>query len=214
MTIDPFGGEAREGQDLGTRRHAIQRAAWRRCSGRFGNFGKNSRGSAQEIWFAGLDGRGGGARRLHAFAKQDRGDFALIGEPTRREIVYTHKGSPWLKLTTCGRAVHASAPGRGVNAIYKMADVMGDPEWSSRLGRPARHPMLGVPTISAGTIQRRHKVNIVPDFCEPEVDSRTIPGQESAVSKLIAELRAVCPDWKSPGARSRSVVDRSAPSAY
>ena len=116
-----------------------------------------------EIWFVGLMGEEAGQEGARAFVKQERADFALIGEPTGRDIVYTHKGAYWLNLRTKGRAVHASAPALGENAIYKMADVIRcirdeiEPSLTAQT-----HPVLGSPTISVGTIRGGTKTNIVP----------------------------------------------------
>jgi acetylornithine deacetylase/succinyl-diaminopimelate desuccinylase-like protein len=52
-------------------------------------------------------------------------------------------------------------------------------------------PILGSPTISVGTISGGSKTNIVPDFCQAEVDIRTIPNQDT--SPILEKLRAVCP---------------------
>jgi len=141
-----------------------------------------------EIWFAGLMGEEAGQEGARAFVKEERADFALIGEPTGRDIVYTHKGAHWLKLRTTGRAVHASAPALGENAIYKMADVLRciRDEIAPALAAKS-HPILGSPTISAGLIRGGTKTNIVPDFCELEVDTRTIPGQDAREIGLLLQ---------------------------
>jgi acetylornithine deacetylase/succinyl-diaminopimelate desuccinylase-like protein len=159
-----------------------------------------------EIWFAGLMGEEAGNHGSLAFAKQHPVDFALVGEPTRLGIVHTHKGTAWLTLTTRGHAMHASAPERGVNAIYKMMDVVRYlreviiPRWAA-----LHDPLLGAPTVSVGTIQGGSKINIVPDFCEARVDCRSIPAQDSPgfSDGLIAELRTVCPDLEASCRQSR-----------
>jgi acetylornithine deacetylase/succinyl-diaminopimelate desuccinylase-like protein len=149
-------------------------------------------GLGHEVWFVGLMGEEAGQEGAHAFVKQDGADFALIGEPTGRDVVYTHKGACWLKLRTTGRAVHASAPDQGENAIYKMADVVRCIRDEIAPGLAAKsHPVLGSPTISAGTIRGGTKTNIVPDFCELEVDARTIPGQDP--EEIVEMLRKASP---------------------
>ena len=47
-------------------------------------------------------------------------------------------------------------------------------------------------TRSAGTISGGSKTNIVPDFCQAEVDIRTIPKQDTA--PILEKLRALCPN--------------------
>jgi len=178
MVIDPFGGEIRDGKIWGRgatdTKGSMAAMLWSllELRDRIPSLG-------HEIWFAGLMGEEAGQEGARAFVKQDRADFALIGEPTARDIVYTHKGACWLSLRTTGRAVHASAPDLGENAIYKMADVLRciRDDIAPRLALQS-HPVLGSPTISAGTIRGGAKTNIVPDSCELEIDTRTIPGQD------------------------------------
>ncbi len=178
MTIDPFGGEIRDGKLWGRgatdTKGPMAAMLWglRELRDRIPSLG-------HEVWFTGLMGEEAGQEGARAFVREDRADFALIGEPTGRDIVYTHKGAFWLKLRTAGHAVHASAPELGENAIYKMAGVLHciRDEIAPAL-KFQSHPILGSPTISAGLIRGGTKTNIVPDFCELEVDARTIPGQD------------------------------------
>jgi len=191
MVIDPFGGELRDGKIWG-RGATDTKGTMAAMLWSLRTMGERIAGLGHEVWFVGLMGEEAGQEGAHAFVKEDSADFALIGEPTGRDVVYTHKGACWLKVRTAGRAVHASAPDRGENAIYKMADVVRcirdeiAPELAGK-----RHPVLGSPTISAGTIRGGTKTNIVPDFCELEVDARTIPGQEAG--EIVERLRKMSP---------------------
>jgi acetylornithine deacetylase/succinyl-diaminopimelate desuccinylase-like protein len=130
-----------------------------------------------------------------AAALRARGAFAIIGEPTSLDAVVAHKGALWLSLTTRGRAVHAAEPERGDNALYKMADLLRTirDEIAPALATPV-HPLLGRTTISAGTISGGSKINIVPDICRAEVDLRFLPGDDTLLERVSAQLRAVCPD--------------------
>lgn len=112
-----------------------------------------------------------------------RADCALVGEPTDLKIVYAHKGALRLVLRTSGVAAHSSTPERGVNAIYKMRPVLERLErWQPR----SQHPVLGVPTLSVGTIRGGTEVNVVPASCEIQVDRRLVPGESPA--EIVAEL--------------------------
>jgi len=118
--------------------------------------------------------------------------FALIGEPTELQVVYTTKGAAWIQIETHGKSVHASNPDRGENAIYKMAKIIQCIEAIAPGLKLLSHPVLGSPTISLGTIQGGTKINIVPDRCRADIDLRTIPGQD--IRTVLDHLRAVCPD--------------------
>ena len=127
----------------------------------------------------------------HLVANGFRADYAVVGEPTDRRIVYAHKGSLRLRLHTQGVAAHSSAPERGVNAIYKMCRVVQALETNviPKLAE-VRDAVLGSPTLSVGTIHGGSQVNVVPAACEIEVDRRLLPGEErdAVVAGILGAL--------------------------
>ena len=192
MTVDPFSGEIRGGRLFGrgasdtkgpmaAMLHALVKAA------------PIIPALPYEIWFAGLMSEEAGQHGAKALSAQEEFAFVIAGEPTDLHVVYTHKGSAWLTLQTTGRAAHASKPGAGVNAIYKMCDAL-DAIRRELVPALAQHvdPVLGHPTASVGTIAGGSKVNIVPDSCRAVADLRTIPGQDLSLVEKI--LRARVPD--------------------
>jgi succinyl-diaminopimelate desuccinylase len=54
-------------------------------------------------------------------------------------------------------------------------------------------PVLGAPTVNVGTIRGGTQNNIVPDYCEIEIDRRTVPGElhEDIVEALRQRFRQV-----------------------
>lgn len=121
-------------------------------------------------------------------------DLAIVAEPTRLDLVHCHKGALRWKVRTHGVACHSSTPHLGKNAIYRMAGVLQRlEELAGTLSRSAPHPILGPPSLSVGRIEGGQSVNVVPDWCEIEVDRRLIPGEEAAaclgqVSDALATL--------------------------
>jgi acetylornithine deacetylase/succinyl-diaminopimelate desuccinylase family protein len=110
-------------------------------------------------------------------------ELAIVAEPTSLKLVHCHKGAVRWKIRTRGLACHSSMPEAGVNAIYRMAKILDAIElhaWSLALSQP--DPILGPPTLSVGRIEGGQSVNIVPDWCEIEVDRRLIPGEEAMAS--------------------------------
>jgi acetylornithine deacetylase/succinyl-diaminopimelate desuccinylase-like protein len=205
MTVDPFAAEVRDGKlwgrgasDTKGPMAAMLWALW--------ELRERIPALGWEIGFAGFMGEEAGQHGSAAFAAKHRADFVVIGEPTELGIVYTHKGCTWLYLTTRGHAVHASAPGRGTNAVYEMMDALAvlrervAPRFAAM-----RDPMLGSPTLSAGTIRGGSKINIVPDLCEASIDLRTLPEQDRPgfVEEIVAELRAVAPSLEARWTQSR-----------
>ena len=194
MSIDPFGGEVREdkvwGRGASDTKGTMAAMLWalRESRDRLDSLDR-------EIWFAGLCSEEAGQYGARALSEQERFDFVIAGEPTGLDAVVAHKGALWLTLTTRGRAVHAAAPERGENAIYKMAEVLRciRDELPATLGNDA-HPLLGRATVSAGTVNGGSKINIVPDFCTAEVDIRHLPGDEALLERVSTKLRRACPD--------------------
>jgi acetylornithine deacetylase/succinyl-diaminopimelate desuccinylase-like protein len=178
MTIDPFSGEVRDGKLLGRGASDTKGTAasmlWALREAR-----EVLADSPYEVWFAGLVGEEAGQFGAKALAAEEKFDFVMAGEPTSLDVVHTHKGSCWLQLRTHGRAVHASQPEAGENAIYRMMEAI---DCLRREGIPklaaSSNPVLGTSTLSLGTIRGGSKVNIVPDFCEASVDIRIIPGMD------------------------------------
>lgn len=107
-------------------------------------------------------------------------DVCVVAEPTDLNIIVAHRGAIRWKLRTTGRACHSSRPKEGVNAIYKMAQVLAGLErYAEELPRMApTHPLCGSATISVGRIEGGVSVNVVPDECTIEIDRRVIPGED------------------------------------
>ncbi len=193
MTIDPFGGELREGRVWGRgasdTKGTMAAMLWalRASRDRLADAG-------HEIWFAGLCSEEAGQNGARALAVEEKFDFVIAGEPTGLNAVVAHKGALWLRLTTRGRAVHAAEPERGDNAIYKMADLFrAVRDVIAPALAQTTHPLLGRTTISVGTVSGGSKINIVPDICHAEVDIRYPPG--AAPLELVTRLlRDACPD--------------------
>jgi acetylornithine deacetylase/succinyl-diaminopimelate desuccinylase-like protein len=190
MTIDPFAAERRQGRVYGRGAtdtkgtiSAMLCALW--------ELRADLSRLQHEIWFVGLMGEEAGNEGAAAAAEEFRGaDFALVGEPTRCDIVNTHKGVTWVQCATQGRSAHGATPEQGENAIYKMADVIRcvRDELVPALAR-YEDPVLGRSTVSVGTVRGGSKVNIVPDTCVIELDVRTIPSHDQG--GLIEEVRAI-----------------------
>ncbi len=115
-----------------------------------------------------------------------RPDFVLIGEATNLQIARGQRGRLELKITTHGKACHASMPERGKNAIYEAARVLvgielmaPQMEVDSFLGKAS----LAVTHIESTAGSR----NVVPDRCVLYVDRRLTGGETEA--KAIAGIR-------------------------
>ena len=144
-----------------------------------------------EIIFAGLVDEEHGQAGSRALAASGlRADLAIVGEPTRLEVVTAHKGTLWLELETRGKSAHGSWPELGRNAIHAMARIVDllQTAYAAQLRR-RRHRLLGCGTVSVGAICGGTQANIVPDRCSILIDRRTLPGEtEAGVRRELSGL--------------------------
>jgi acetylornithine deacetylase/succinyl-diaminopimelate desuccinylase-like protein len=164
------------------------------------------RSALTEIVFVGLvdeENAQTGSRALAASGYE--ADLAIVGEPTRLQIVTAHKGSLWIRLETHGKAAHGSCPHLGKNAVHEMARIVDlfETSYSQRL-QQRRHPLLGPPTINIGYMQGGTQPNIVPATCVAGADRRTLPGETEA------SVRAEMNSWlRRHGLRASLTSDKS-----
>ncbi len=116
-------------------------------------------------------------------------DFIVVGEQTGNKVATAHKGVMRASVHTHGKAVHATNPDRGVNAIVAMAKVIAAlHNYHSDLAKRV-HPVVGFPTCNIGVIEGGSTANAVPDACHIKLDRRMIPREDPQA--VIAELKAV-----------------------
>jgi acetylornithine deacetylase len=124
--------------------------------------------------------------------------MAIVAEPTELDVIVAHKGTVRWRCHTRGRAAHSSNPAAGVNAIYRMQNVLKGLELYAQQGIPRDrvHPLLGGPTLSVGTIHGGISVNTVPDRCTIEIDRRLLPGESAldAMQHVVDYLARQLPD--------------------
>jgi len=156
--------------------------------------GSKNRPPQTEIIFAGLIDEENAQAGSRALADGGfKADLAIVGEPTKLQVVTAHKGCLWLQLATRGRAAHGATPHLGKNAVHEMARVVCELEtdYAAQLRR-RKHRLLGHGTVNVGKISGGAQPNIVPAGCVIEIDRRTLPGEtkKSVVREITARLRA------------------------
>lgn len=197
MTIDPFGGEVRDGRVYGRgasdTKGTMAAMLWALYEVR----DQLPRLGAR-IGFVGLMGEEASQPGSRDFARRhaDEFDFAVVGEPTELDTVYSHKGCTWLEISAEGVSCHGSTPHLGDNAILRLTPLL-DP-MLERLGARLpdfEDPVLGRPTISLGLIRGGSSPNIVPDRCTAILDCRVTPALAGAggPAKLVEETLAEMP---------------------
>jgi len=115
-------------------------------------------------------------------------DYVVITEPTNLNIYRGHRGRIELQIKTTGMSCHASAPERGVNAIYKMSRIIQEIEKLN--DRLRKDPFLGKGTVAVTQIFfKSPSHNAVPDECTIQLDRRLTKGETREV--VISELENV-----------------------
>jgi len=120
--------------------------------------------------------------------------YGIIGECTDLRARIAQKGIVHVKVKFKGKAAHGSKPELGDNAIYKAADFIQELRKLIERLKNKKNPLLGSGTINVGTINGGTKINVVPDFCNIEVDRRIIPGETpnyaiKQIRKILKKLK-------------------------
>jgi len=114
--------------------------------------------------------------------------FIVLAEPTSLNIIRGHKGRVGIKISLRGKSAHAGTPGKGINAIYRMAPLIQKIE---KLNKKLRSfPPLGKGTITVTKIEcQKASLNAIPDNCTIYVDRRT--NTEETEESVKSGLRAI-----------------------
>lgn len=131
-------------------------------------------------------------------------DMGIVGECSTYEgvagIVRACTGIVQLKFESRGKSSHAARPHEGNNAVINMCRVMIALQDKYERDTTVYDELLPPNTISpATTIKGGVKTNVIPDYCEAEVDIRVVPNMtpENVRAKLdgiIAGVKAEHPE--------------------
>lgn len=116
----------------------------------------------------------------------------IVGEPTELRVVDRHKGKAAIDITLHGRAAHSATPSAGVNAVRAAAHlIVALEDLERQLATEASDPSFSMPhaTIGIGPIHGGVAVNIVPDRCTLQVETRVLPGQP--LDAIVERIGAV-----------------------
>lgn len=122
-----------------------------------------------------------------------RPDYAVICEPSSNTIATGHKGKAQVVIRTSGVSAHGSAPEKGVNAIYEMAEIIQRVEQTNLelMRKPGRRGTLVMSRITSTGVS----LNAVPAVCEAYLDRRMVVGETEAsvraeMDRLVAGKNA------------------------
>ncbi len=193
MTIEPFGGEVRDGKVWG-RGASDTKGPMASMLWALKTLGANIRDLPVEVHFAGFMSEESSQLGSRHFAENHPDyAFALVAEPTSLKTVLKHKGCLWDDVITCGIAAHGATPEKGVNAITKMAAMIQALDTDFRellLEEGGVDALLGPSTLNISMINGGTRSNIVPAGCTLRVDIRTTPAlyRGGGAAKLLREF--------------------------
>ncbi|HEY7347851.1 MAG TPA: YgeY family selenium metabolism-linked hydrolase [Ktedonobacterales bacterium] len=119
-----------------------------------------------------------------------RPEFAVIGESTSMQIYRGHRGRIEVSVTFKGRTCHASAPERGVNAMYRALPFIEGVQRLHEELKTRGDPFLGPGSVAVTNVTTKTpSLNAIPDECNIYLDRRITVGESK--ESVIAELRAL-----------------------
>ncbi|HEY4691707.1 MAG TPA: YgeY family selenium metabolism-linked hydrolase [Anaerolineae bacterium] len=186
---DPFGGELSEGKIWGRGSSDMKGpVAAMICAGAFlpreqfsGTIAVSASVGEEE-----LEGPA-----LAAILKEHPADAVIIGESSELKIGIGQKGRAGVQIETRGIPAHSSRPEEGVNAVYKMIDV---------IQRMRAMPAPTDPVLTPGISELVEIVSspypgtsIVPDGCCIRLDRRLVRGEtrESVLTMFEDALKGI-----------------------
>lgn len=116
-------------------------------------------------------------------------NYCIICEPSNNIITIGHKGKAQIRVTTHGVSAHGSAPEKGVNAVYEMAEIISrvDSLNKSLFKENEKHGTIVLSDISCVSAS----LNAVPSVCSIYLDRRLVLGETlEDVAKEMDELVA------------------------
>jgi len=128
------------------------------------------------------------------------GDVVIIGEATDMELALGHRGSMKFGVLVKGRSCHASAPQRGINALYKATEMI-DGIREELVPRLPDHPLYDATSLVVTQIEVKPKaLNVVPEECRFYIDCRNTPNYPAEdlkrdLEEIAMELREEDPDF-------------------
>ena len=139
----------------------------------------------------------GGMGTTYWVKQGGRADTAIVGEPSKMELVVAHRGAYRPIFGFKGRTAHSSEPDFGENAIYSAARFACRIAEMNEAFKTYSHPLTGSPTIAATVFHGGVKNNVIPDYAEVSIDRRLSPGETFAEAEN--ELLTVLQDMRKKG---------------
>lgn len=113
-------------------------------------------------------------------------DCCVICEPCNNVITLGHKGKAQIRIITHGISAHGSAPEKGKNAVYEMAEII---ERVEQLNKALIEKRQGGTVVLSNISCVAASLNAVPSQCEIYLDRRL--GPEEDLKQVRSEMDAL-----------------------
>lgn len=154
---------------------------------------------------------GAGSKKLYEEGYMDDVEYLWVAEPSHDTIIYSHKGSLNLKVTSKGESAHSSMPHLGRNAINPLMAYLL--ELDRKLNNDDRvNDVLGQLVMSTTLFNAGNQVNSVPEKAIAEINVRTIPEFDN--DEVIALFKKTAETYSKNGAQIDVDVTMSLPSVF
>jgi acetylornithine deacetylase/succinyl-diaminopimelate desuccinylase family protein len=202
-TVDPFGGDFRDGRIYGrgatdpNASNVVYLAAARAL----GKAGVRLKGDLVEAFT--VDEEIGGADGSGYLTEGNHVDVDMAIAEGRNNVIWRgYSGHMRFLIVSKGKAAHGNAPWLGDNAISRMMAVMNGLERYQEELAQQRSGTAGLSytTLLVGRINGGVAPNVVPDRCEISLDVRVIPEHdvndvEARIREIIARVEATSPQY-------------------
>jgi putative selenium metabolism hydrolase len=191
-THKPFAGEIEDGRIYG-RGASDMKGAVSAMIAASAFFAADTRSDfAGEIYVSGVVYEelfeGIAARRI---SERIRPDCVVIGESSELDLKRGQRGRAEIVVETFGKPAHSANPRTGVNAVYKMAELIAE---IGKLKAP-EHPILGEGILELTDIKSSPYpgASVVPDYCRATYDRRLLVGEtkESVLEPFLALIAVI-----------------------
>lgn len=149
-------------------------------------------------------------------------NYVIIGEASELNLKIGQRGRAEIVVETFGKPAHSANPQAGINAVYKMAQLID----KIRTITPPTHPVLGHGILELTDIKSSPYpgASVVPDYCRATYDRRLLVGEtkESVIAPLenvpqnlsrrIRSLRPVSPTLWAESCYTGATIEGSASS--
>ncbi|MEL7647265.1 MAG: YgeY family selenium metabolism-linked hydrolase [Sedimentibacter sp.] len=132
-------------------------------------------------------------------SKRINPDYVVIGEASQLNIKIGQRGRGEIVIETFGVPCHSANPEKGINAVYKMAEVVSE----IRKLTPTHHEVLGDGILELVDIKSSPYpgASVVPEYCRATYDRRLLVGETkesvlAPINQLLDEMMKKDPELK------------------